>query len=220
MNPVMTGCDQDIFQPAHFADELGVDEDTPDLCRRIHKNDIQRSEAQEGQGDKIDETIERLKDRRPETYREIEMFGRVMGDVYRPEKADLVVPAVQPVVEEILCQQQHEPVRKDIGDREPVMPVTDIEDHEIDPAEQQIDAAVQEHQINIGKRIFPGIGLALIVIVVTMSVVAEQDFESDYDKVQRCADEEQYLFSEVFHGVKNKSNNAPLQRSIAVGSVN
>ena len=179
VDPVMAGGHQDVFQPAHFVDELGVDKDAPDLRSGIHKDDIHGPETQKCERNKIDKTVKRLKDRGPETHREIEMLGRMMGDMYRPEKADLVVPAVQPVIEEVLRQQQQQPVGKDVGDRQPVMPVAGREDQQIDAAEQQIDAAVEQHQVNIGKRIFPGIGLAGML----MAIIAEQDFQPDNDEV-------------------------------------
>ena len=142
MDAVMTGGHQDVFQPAHFVDELGVDKDAPDLGGGIHEDDIQRPEAQKSQGNKIDKTVKRLEDRRPETHRKIKMVGRVMGDMHRPEKADLVIPAMQPVIEEVFRQQQQEPIGKDIGDREPVMAVAGPKDQEIEAAENQIERAV------------------------------------------------------------------------------
>jgi hypothetical protein len=101
VDPMMAGGHQDVFQPAHLVDELGVDKDAPDLRGGIHKDDVHRLETQECQRNKIDKAVKRLKDRRPETHGEIEMLGRMVGDMYRPENADLVVPAVQPVIEEV-----------------------------------------------------------------------------------------------------------------------
>ena len=75
MYAVMRRGHQDVFQPAHFLNELGVDKDAPDLRSGIHKDDIHRAETQERQRNKIDKTIERLEDRRPEANRKIEMFG-------------------------------------------------------------------------------------------------------------------------------------------------
>ena len=190
MYAMMRGGHQDVFQPAHLFDELGVDKDAPDLRSGIYEDDIHRLETEEGQGNKIDETIKRLEDRRPEAYREIEMFGGMMGNVYRPEKADLVIPAVQPIVEKIFCQQQQQPIRENIGDRKPVVLIASGKDQQIDTAEEQIDTAVEQHQVYIGKRIFPGISLVGMVMIMMMAVaiIAEQDFQSDDDKVERCAD--------------------------------
>ena len=131
VDPVMTGSHEDIFQPAHFVDQFGMDENAPDLGGGIHEKDIYGLETQECQGYEIDKTVQRLKDRRPEAHCEIEMFGRVVGDMYRPEKADLMVPAVQPVIKEVFRQQQQQPIGKDIGDRKPVMPVANGEEQEI-----------------------------------------------------------------------------------------
>jgi hypothetical protein len=85
------------------------------------------------------------------------------------------------------------------------MPVAGPEDQKVEAAEKQIERAVQQHQVNIGKRIFPGIGLAGVM---AMAIIAQQDFKSYDDKVYRSADEEQYLFSEVFQDFKIKANNA------------
>src|ERR1700761_7215069 len=99
----------------------------------------------------------------------------MMRDVYRPEEADLVVPAMQPVIEKILRQQQQQPIGENIGDRQPMVLIAHGEDQEIDAAEEQIDTAVEQHQVYIGKRIFPGIGLAAMVVMMTMAIIAEQD---------------------------------------------
>ena len=63
VDPVMRRGDQDILQPAHLADQLGMDENTPDLGGRIHEDDIQRLKAQQGQWNKIYKTVKRLEDR-------------------------------------------------------------------------------------------------------------------------------------------------------------
>ncbi len=99
-----------------------------------------------------------------------------MRDVDGPEEADLVVPAVQPVVKEVFGQQQQEPIGEDIRDRYPVMVIADLEDQQIDAAEQKVDDAVQQHQVNIIEGIFKGIEFP-------MPVIAEQDLQPDDDKI-------------------------------------
>lgn len=184
MYTMMRGSHEDVFQPAHLAYKLGVDKDAPDLRGGIHEDNVQRSEAQERQWNKVNKTVERLEDRRPETNRKIEMLGRVMRDMHCPKKANFMVPAMQPVIKEIFSEQQEQPIGKDIGDRKPVVPVAGAEDHEIDAAEEQVETAVEQHQVNIGKRIFPGIGgLAGIGVMMPMTIIAEQDLESDNDNV-------------------------------------
>ncbi len=65
-----------------------------------------------------------------------------MRDMYGPEQPDLMVPAMQPIVQEIFCEQQQEPIGKYIRDGYPVVAVADIEDQDIGAAEQKIDTAV------------------------------------------------------------------------------
>jgi hypothetical protein len=51
--------------------------------------------------------------------------------------------------------------------------VTKIEDYEIDGPEREIDRAVKEHQIEIGKGISPGVGFAnRRVMSFAMAIVA------------------------------------------------
>lgn len=113
-----------------------------------------------------------------------------MRNMHCPEKPDLMVPAMQPIIKEILRQEQDEPIGEDTGDGYPVMPVEDSQDQQIDATEQQIDDAVQQHQIEVGKRIFPG-----IPFLFSCAVVGEQDFQPDYNDIKRCADEDEVLLS-------------------------
>ena len=39
-------------------------------------------------------------------------------------------------------------------------------------------------------------------MMMTMAIITEQDLQTDNDEVDRRADEDQYLFSEAFHGLK------------------
>src|SRR5258708_35981263 len=105
VDPVMRRSDQDIFQPAHLADQLRMHENAPDLGGRIHKNDMQGLESQQSQGNEIDEPVQRLKDGRTEAYRKIHLFRRIMGHMHCPEQAYLMIPPLQQVLEEMPCQQ-------------------------------------------------------------------------------------------------------------------
>lgn len=118
-----------------------------------------------------------------------------MCDMNGPEQADLVIPAMQPIVEEVFGQEQQEPVGKDIRDGDPVMDVTELEDEQVDAAEQEVDRAIQQHQVNVAKGVLERIEFS-------MTVIAEQDLQADDEKIQRCADQQQYLFFEAFHRLK------------------
>lgn len=193
MDAVMGGGDEDIFQPAHFADQFGMDEDAPDLGGGVHKYDIERFESQEGEWDEIDEAVEGLEDGGPESNGEVHVFGGVVGDMDCPEKSYFVVPAVQPVIEEIFSEQQEEPVGEDVGNREVMVPVAILKDEQIGSAEQEVDSPIQQHKIEVGQCIFPGVQFA-------MSVIAEQHFYSDDNEIERRAYQDQQLFSEGVHG--------------------
>lgn len=99
-----------------------------------------------------------------------------MRDVDGPKEPDLMVPPVEPVVKEVFSEQQQEPIRENVRDRYPVMVIADLEDQQIDAAEQKVDEAVQEHQVNIIECIFKGIEFP-------MPVIAEQDLQPDDDKI-------------------------------------
>ena len=170
--PVVRRGDEDIFQPAHLADELGMDKDAPDVGGLIHEDNVYRLEPYQGQGNEIKKTIQRLEHRAPETDRKIHQLGGVVGDMNGPEQPDLMIPTVEPVVKEILGQQQEQPVREDIADGDPVMTVAKLEDDQVEAAEEQVDAAVEQHQVNIGNGILPGISLA-------MAIVGKEDFQTD-----------------------------------------
>jgi hypothetical protein len=60
-----------------------------------------------------------------------------------------MVPPVKPVIQEVLCKQEHEPIGEDIGHGNPVMVITNAEDHNIDASEQQVDNAVEQHEVHV-----------------------------------------------------------------------
>jgi hypothetical protein len=76
-----------------------------------------------------------------------------------------------------------------------VVVVAELKNKQIGAAEDKVDGAIQQHQVNVIETVFKGIEFA-------MPVVAEQDLQADDEKVQRCADQQQYLFFEAFHGSK------------------
>ena len=74
-----------------------------------------------------------------------------------PEKANFMVEAMKPVIQEIFSQHKQEPVREGIGNGYQVMLKKKIQHDQVNTPEQQVYAPVQEHQVDIGQRILPGI---------------------------------------------------------------
>lgn len=110
MDPVMGRGDEDIFEPAHFADEFGVYEDAPDLCSGIHEDYVEGFEAQEGERNEVYESVQGLEYGGAEAHGEVHVFGGVMRHVDGPEEADLMIPAVKPVVKEVFREKKEEPI--------------------------------------------------------------------------------------------------------------
>jgi len=176
MNPVVGWCDQDIFEPTHLINQFGVDEDPPDLGGGVYEYDIERFESEPRQRDEIYEPVQGLEDGGAEPNGEVHFFGGVMGDVYGPEEADLVIPAMQPIIQEVFGQQQQEPVGEDIGDGYPAVGVTELKDEQVDAAEQEVDSAIQQHQIQTAQRVFERIEPAV-------PKITEEDLQSDDEKI-------------------------------------
>ena len=90
------------------------------------------------------------------------------------------------------------------------MPVTEFQYDEVEGAEQKVETAIQEHQVNIGKGVRDGIGgMAVMrgvcmmrVMPVAPLVIAQQDLHADDDKVQRSTYKDEYLFAQAFHASK------------------
>ena len=120
-----------------------------------------------------------------------------MRHVHGPEEPDLMVPSVQPIVQEVFRKQENEPIGEDIGDADPVMVITNSQDHHVNASEQQIDNTVEQHKVHIGQCIFQRVRPFM-----TLPVIAKEYFQPDDDKIKRAADKEEYLFSEIFHDVK------------------
>ena len=93
-----------------------------------------------------------------------------------PEQADLVIPAMQPIVKEVFGQEQQEPVREDIRDGDPMMGVAELEDEQVEAAEQEVDRAIQQHQVNVTKGVLERIEFST-------PVIAEQDLQADNEKI-------------------------------------
>ena len=98
MDAVMRRCYKEIFQPSHFVNELCMNENSPDLCGGINKYDVEWLEANPGQRNKINKPVKRLENRRPETNREIEIIGRVVGNMNGPEQATIMIHTMQPII--------------------------------------------------------------------------------------------------------------------------
>ena len=94
-----------------------------------------------------------------------------------------MIPPVQPVIKKIFRQQQEEPVGEDIGNGYPVMPVAYVQDQQVSSPEEQIDASVEQHQVDIGKGVLPCIRLL-------MPVIAQQHFQADDDEIQVGRDQQ------------------------------
>jgi hypothetical protein len=115
--------------------------------------------------------------------------------VHRPEKPDLVVPAVKPVINEIFRQQKEQPIGEDIRDRYPMMTIAKAQDEKICASGEKVEESVEEHEINIGQCVPPGIKFPV-------AVMAQQDLDGDDNDIKRTADQDQYLFSKAFHAAK------------------
>lgn len=63
------------------------------------------------------------------------------------------------------------------------MSVTYIQDQQVRGPEQQIDAAIDQHQVYIGERISPGIQLPA-------SIIAQHHFEADDDEIEWGRDQQ------------------------------
>ena len=176
MYPMVRRGDQDIFEPAHFVDQFGMHKNPPNLRRRVHKYNIDGPEAEAGERNEVDEPVEGLEDRGTEAHCKIHFFRGMMGDMDSPEKADLMIPAMQPVIQEVFGQQEQEPIGENISDRDPVVVVAELEDQQVDAAEQEVDETVEEHQVNIAKGVLKGIELSV-------PVIAEQNLQADDDKI-------------------------------------
>jgi hypothetical protein len=81
-----------------------------------------------------------------------------------PEKPDLVVEPMQPVIKKIFSQNQHDPVYGDQFKFNEFMAPAIIQDHEIKAPEEQIKQSIHQHQVYIGESILPGICFLVPVV--------------------------------------------------------
>ena len=97
-----------------------------------------------------------------------------------------MVNPVQPVIHKILEHDQYDPVDPWVRNRfsNPVIIKKGKNEEEINPAKQEIDTCIQEHQVDILDRIFPAITFLLVQM-------AENKLQPDHDKIDRCADQDQ-----------------------------
>ena len=118
--------------------ELGVDPELVDQVHAVRADEHQRVEAEQRER----RAEEQRRHRRPglaERRRELYRLARVVGDVERPERADLVVRAVEPVVHEVVGEdggREHRPARADL--EQPVR-VERVGDGERDAAPREAD---------------------------------------------------------------------------------
>ena len=70
----------------------------PNLGCGINENNIKRPETAQCKRDKINEPVQRLEHGRPEPDSKVHVLRRVMCDVDCPEKADLMIEAMKPVI--------------------------------------------------------------------------------------------------------------------------
>jgi hypothetical protein len=85
----------------------------------------------------------------------------MMGDMRSPEQPHLVIYPVQPVIHEIFKNKEHYPVNPGIGNAVgKAVIIKEREDNTyINGAESQVETAIEQHEVYILKRVFPGIGI-------------------------------------------------------------
>lgn len=93
--PVVRRAHKHSFEPGrHFADILRMHKYPIGLRDGVHEYDIDGMEAQQGDGNEIDEAVHRLKDGRPETGAEVEFFRRVVCNMHGPEDTAVMIDPV------------------------------------------------------------------------------------------------------------------------------
>jgi hypothetical protein len=100
----------------------------------------------------------------------------MVGDVDGPEEADLVVPAMQPVIEEVFRQQEEQPIGENIGNGYPVVDIAALKNEQIYHSEEEIDGAIEEHQVEIADGVFERIEFSV-------PSIAKQDLQADDDEI-------------------------------------
>ncbi len=88
----------------------------------------------------------------------------MMGHVYGPEQPYLMIKAMQPVIEKIFKHQEHDPIHDDIAKRKNLVAKKISQHKQVSTAYKKIETGIQQHKINIGSRVFPGISFFMTVI--------------------------------------------------------
>ncbi len=107
VHPVVRGRVEHVFDPPQLPDCLGVHEELEAQVDRHHRDDVRgfESEPRERQpeqphpGNRIGQAL-------PERGGQVQPLRRVMGHMRRPQPTDAVAGAMEPVVEEILREEQ------------------------------------------------------------------------------------------------------------------
>ena len=156
MHPVMGRGDQKIFEETQFVYFLRMHQDTPCLCSGINESDVDRLKTKPGNGNEIDETVQRFHHRGTETYCEVEFGGRVMRDMGGPEEPAVMIHPVQPVIHEILEDHEYDPVDPWVlqGLCYPVIIKEGEYKANVNYTKDQVNATVQYHEIDILGRVF------------------------------------------------------------------
>src|SRR5450432_10092 len=157
VNPVVGRCYENIFEPAHFPDQLGMNKNPPDLGGRVNKYNVERPEPKPDQWHKVNKPVQGLKNRGPETNGKIHQIGGMMGYMNGPEKPDLMIKAVKPVIKEVFTKNQQYPVTDPCLPGDDFMIVQVKEDSNIEYPEAEVYSGIQKHQVNITCRVFPAI---------------------------------------------------------------
>jgi len=88
----------------------------------------------------------------------------MMGHMHCPEQSYLMIKAMQPVIEKIFKHQEHDPIHDDIAKRKNLVLKKISQHKQVSTPYKKIEAGIQQHKINIGGRVFPGISFFMAVV--------------------------------------------------------
>lgn len=112
------------------------------------------------------------------------MTGRMMRHVHCPEQSGVVIHAVQPVKDKVFGDEQCQPIPKALlNGNEPKL-VSKSEGKKSDSSQQNIQAHIAQHEIDIGCRVANGIKFSIVP-------VTEKEFQSDQNHIDWRADQQQ-----------------------------
>lgn len=149
-------------------------------------------EPEPGQRKEVHKSVKGLKNRRPESDSEIHQVGRMVCDVRRPKKPHFVVESVQPVIQEIFCNEQQNPVQPHIFNLEEAVIVEENVNSEVENAEQHVDSHICQHEVDVRQDVFPGVQTSFLV-------AGNQNLRTNNEDIDRCADKNYKLFAKIFH---------------------